>query len=120
MALRPCLGFGAQRCVRLTGRADGRCDDHARQAEAARRPDRPSARQRGYDAAHQRQRAAVLAESTVCWLCGHDGADQVDHVVAVSNGGTSTLGNLRPAHGTLPCPTCDRRCNQQRGSRDAQ
>ena len=36
---------------------------------------------------------------TVCWLCGHDGADTIDHLVMVSHGGSNDLENLRPAHG---------------------
>jgi 5-methylcytosine-specific restriction endonuclease McrA len=33
-----------------------------------------------------------------CYLCGQYGADQVDHVVAVSEGGSHELGNLAEAH----------------------
>jgi len=35
----------------------------------------------------------------VCWLCGQDGADTIDHLLMVSQGGSNTLDNLRPAHG---------------------
>lgn len=35
----------------------------------------------------------------VCWLCGQDGADTIDHLIMVSQGGSNTLENLRPAHG---------------------
>lgn len=56
-------------------------------------------------------RARVLRASTVCWLCGEDGADSVDHVVPVSLGGpVFDPVNLRPAH-------LD--CNRRRGNRDA-
>lgn len=49
--------------------------------------------------AWQRTRAMVLAQSDVCWLCGHPGANSVDHVVPVAVGGAPfDLGNLRPAH----------------------
>ncbi|KAB1933436.1 HNH endonuclease [Micromonospora sp. ALFpr18c] len=68
---------------------------------------------------YERNRAKVLAQpgGGVCWLCGHEGADQADHVTPTSQGGDSSMLNLRPAHGTRPCPTCGRRCNQSRGSR---
>lgn len=116
MPKRLCLGFREQRCARLTDAADSRCPEHRRLYEAARRPDRPTSRQRGYTAEHERIRAIVLAASTICHLCGHDGADQADDVTPKSRGGRSTLTNLRPAHGTKPCPTCGRRCNQSRGA----
>lgn len=49
----------------------------------------------------------VLRRSTVCWLCGKDGADTADHVVPVAKGGAVyDLANLRPAH---------RSCNSSRG-----
>ena len=35
----------------------------------------------------------------ICWLCGHEGADTIDHLVMVSQGGSNTIENLRPAHG---------------------
>lgn len=53
-----------------------------------------------------------------CWLCGHPGADTVDHVLPRHHGGTHDLANLRPAHGRKrpalgcpgnygrPCPLC--------------
>ena len=110
--LRPCLGHQGETCTRLTDKASSRCSEHQRKHEAHRRP---TARQRGYTTEHERNRATVLAQSRVCWLCGHGGADQVDDVVPKARGGTSTLANLRPAHGTRPCPTCGIRCNQVRG-----
>jgi len=36
---------------------------------------------------------------TTCWLCGHEGADTIDHLVMISHGGSNDLENLRPAHG---------------------
>lgn len=53
----------------------------------------------------RRVRAQVLAASNVCWLCGHTGADTVDHVIplrVLRETGRMDLandpGNLRPAH----------------------
>lgn len=54
---------------------------------------------------------------TGCWLCGHDGARTVDHVIprAIEPGLFWELSNLRPAHGTgNRCPQCGRCCNQAR------
>lgn len=66
----------------------------------------------------RRERAAFLAAYPVCWLCGHAGADQVDHVVPASQAPwlRYVVSNWRPAHGVNGCPTCGRRCNQERGT----
>lgn len=34
-----------------------------------------------------------------CWLCHRGGADTIDHIIPVVDGGTDDLDNLRPAHG---------------------
>lgn len=111
MPLRPCLDCG-------TLSTKSRCEAHrlqqGRAKEAAR--SRPGPRQRGLDAEYETNRAIVLANSRLCWLCRHDGADQADHVIPRHLGGTSAVANLRPAHGTQPCVVCGRRCNQVRGT----
>lgn len=62
------------------------------------------------DARWKKVRALVLSTSDVCWLCGHRGADTVDHVVARSKGGARyDPANLRPAHAS---------CNSRRGNRE--
>ncbi|MGI8753582.1 MAG: HNH endonuclease [Acidimicrobiales bacterium] len=67
----------------------------------------------------RRRRAATLAEHDGrCHLCGHAGAEQVDHVVPRSQGGTDDVGNLAPAH-AQPCPTCGRRCHQAKTQTEA-
>lgn len=64
----------------------------------------------------RRMRAAVLAASDVCWICGHQGADSVDHLHPLARGGSALdPSNLAPAHHN-PCPTCGRRCNASRGA----
>lgn len=70
----------------------------------------------------RRVRAEVLAESTVCHICGHPGSQDVDHVIprwlVVELGGDpNDKTNLRPAHGTAGCPTCGRRCNREKGAK---
>ncbi len=63
----------------------------------------------------RRRRKAVLEASDVCWICGHAGADSVDHLEPLSRDGDPLdLDNLAPAH-HQPCPTCRRRCNASRG-----
>ena len=52
--------------------------------------------------AWRKKRARILKASDICWLCGQPGADSVDHVIAVSKGGTDDDSNLRPAH-MHPC-----------------
>lgn len=66
----------------------------------------------------RRIRALVLATSTVCGICGHDGSDSVDHVVprSVDLSIAEEITNLQPAH-YRPCPVCSRRCNSERGAR---
>lgn len=70
----------------------------------------------------RRARAALLAESTVCWLCGHEGAQDADHdpplkqLEALGIDPTD-LRYLKPAHGATGCPTCGRKCNQEKGAR---
>jgi 5-methylcytosine-specific restriction endonuclease McrA len=61
---------------------------------------------------------SVLAESDVCWLCGHAGSQSGDHVIPRSVAPHLTLvrSNVRPAHGIAGCPTCGRKCNQSRGN----
>jgi hypothetical protein len=34
-----------------------------------------------------------------CWLCHQGGADTIDHIIPIIDGGTDDLDNLRPAHG---------------------
>jgi len=54
-----------------------------------------------------RLRGLVLAEyGDTCHLCGHPGADTVDHIIPRSRGGTDDLDNLRPAH--LSCNSARR------------
>jgi 5-methylcytosine-specific restriction protein A len=51
----------------------------------------------------QRRHQEVLNQhGSICHVCGGAGADQVDHVVPVAEGGTEDRSNLRPIHGE-PC-----------------
>jgi len=86
---------------------------------------------------YRKNRATLLAQSTRCALCGHDGAATADHIISdkdwprdLATGqrmpGFDALENLQPAHGTMgagravkqnPCPTCGQLCNQKKGAR---
>lgn len=69
---------------------------------------------------YRKARARFLAEQDVCHLCGHAGADTVDHVIPVSKGADpADRDNWLPAHGVNGCPTCGRRCNSEKGDRQA-
>ncbi len=59
-----------------------------------------------------------------CWICGHEGAGEADHLTPISLDSTQPVDptGMRPAHGSsAPCPVCPprdgkpRACNQERG-----
>lgn len=53
--------------------------------------------------AQQRRAERILREhGGICHVCGKPGGDQVDHVLAVSEGGADADHNLRPIHSD-PC-----------------
>lgn len=55
-------------------------------------------------------REVLATYGTICRLCGLDGADTADHIVARSKGGDPyDIANGRPAHLS---------CNSSRGNRD--
>lgn len=64
-------------------------------------------------------RAATLADSTICIVCGHSGADTADHIQARSTHPelAETRSNTAPIHGVDGCPTCLRKCNNEKGAR---
>ena len=70
----------------------------------------------------RRQRARnqrILAASRTCWLCGHEGADAVDHKipVALRPDLEDDPTNLAPAHHFADCETCGQKCNRVKGDR---
>lgn len=68
--------------------------------------------------AYRKQRARLLAESDVCHICGHVGADVIDHLTPVSRGGDPLdPDNQAPAHGIHRCATCGRNCNGEKSNR---
>lgn len=65
----------------------------------------------------QERNRRILAASDVCHICGHQGADAVDHVIPLARGGSEDPSNLRPAHHDVYCPTCQRRCNRDKADK---
>lgn len=72
----------------------------------------------------RRIRAQVIADHAgICYLCGHPGAGDADHVIPLAQwraqgGHPEDPANLRPAHGALSrCKVCARACNQMKGDR---
>jgi 5-methylcytosine-specific restriction endonuclease McrA len=64
----------------------------------------------------------LLAANDVCHICGHPGSNAIDHVVPLNPRagqptGTEDPANLRPAHHNIPCPTCGRKCNNEKTNR---
>lgn len=60
---------------------------------------------------------------TLCHICGHEGATTADHLIPLAVWPEQPLDPKlsRPAHGTgNPCPTCDRLCNQEKGTKTAE
>ncbi|MFC9606077.1 HNH endonuclease [Streptomyces niveus] len=68
--------------------------------------------------AYRKVRARVLAQSDTCIVCAHPGADACDHIHPHSKGGAETdPDNLAPIHGVKGCPTCGRKCNNEKGDK---
>ncbi|MCP3904776.1 MAG: HNH endonuclease [Planctomycetes bacterium] len=80
------------RCLRRVRKAHNISESRA----AKRRPkrSRPSPSARGYGGDWRRRRAAQLRLEPICRRCG-DPADQVDHVLPKSQGGTDEQHNLQ-------------------------
>lgn len=70
-----------------------RCAAHAALWRGTERP-RPTAAERGYDAHWRRIRAQFLKFHPRCSVCGERATD-VDHIVALAQGGTHEWANLQ-------------------------
>ena len=74
-------------------------------------PEQEGPRVRAAGARWDRFRRLVFATyGDTCWICGHGGARQVDHVESITEHPelVYALSNCRPAHGSPrnPCPVC--------------
>lgn len=68
--------------------------------------------------AYRKTRARILTESDICIVCGHTGSQAVDHVIPAARGGSPTdPDNLAPIHGVQGCPTCGRKCNNDKSDK---
>lgn len=89
------------------------CDEHKKIAwEGSTRREKAIAGSR----LQRRNRHVMVKYQTVCHVCGKHGADQVDHVVPLAEGGADTLENLRPIH-AKPCHQDKTQAEAQRGQR---
>jgi len=63
--------------------------------------------------------AVFAAYGDICHLCGHPGATDCDLLTPYRDAPAQhiTYTSFRPAHGVRGCPTCGRKCNQERGAR---
>ena len=73
----------------------GRCGPCLRAIKARSDAQRPTSRQRGYDAAWERLRRAVLARDPVCVACYQLPSRHVDHIVPRRAGGSDEPENLQ-------------------------
>lgn len=68
---------------------------------------------------YRKAKAEYLLANPTCWICGHLGADQIDHLIHASKAPDLRyeVANWRPAHGWRKCPSCRQACNQRRGTK---
>jgi hypothetical protein len=68
---------------------------------------------------HIFKKLIIATYGDTCWICGHGGARQGDHVIPVTERPDLAwdIRNCRPAHGAPgnKCPTCLQNCNQLKG-----
>jgi 5-methylcytosine-specific restriction enzyme A len=102
---RVCLGLPGIRCNRLYQGIGGRCPEHKRAFGRLQRAGRPTPAQRGYGWAWSELSKRVRAEEPLCFWCKRDIAAGrmngpamrsavADHVIPLSQGGTSDRSNL--------------------------
>lgn len=95
---KPPHGCASPGCPELV-RGAPRCPAHTRALRAEAASLRPSAARRGYDATWRMIRLAHLRREPLCRFCAARGlvtaASEVDHIVALADGGTHAASNLR-------------------------
>ncbi len=77
------------------------CPVHERKPwQGSRRRDR--LRKRSGSREQKLANAVMIRDSGICHVCGQGGADEVDHVVPLAEGGADDFYNRAPIHST-PC-----------------
>jgi 5-methylcytosine-specific restriction protein A len=76
------------------------CPEHERKAWSGHRGRRN--RMRSGSREQRLNRAVMELHEGRCHICGNYGADEVDHVVPLSEGGSDGMDNRRPIH-SEPC-----------------
>lgn len=85
------------------------CPDHERKSwDTSRRRERTTS---GWEQQRRAQRV-MRQHDGICHVCGRPGADEVDHVVSLEQGGADSETNLRPIHA--------RPCHAEKTQREAQ
>jgi 5-methylcytosine-specific restriction enzyme A len=67
-------------------------------------------------AQQKRARHILMQHDAICHACGNGGADEVDHVIPLAEGGADDESNLRPIH-SRPCHAAKSAREAQRGRR---
>jgi 5-methylcytosine-specific restriction enzyme A len=74
----------------------GRCPKHRPKPwEGSRRREKVTL---SGSAQQKRSRWILERDDTICHVCGHAGAREVDHVTPIAEGGADDESNLRPIH----------------------
>lgn len=96
--LSPCAQHG---CPELTD--ERYCDSHAGLRRQAWQTSHRKARRQGSGWEEQARHKRIMRQHQgICHVCNKPGADQVDHVIPLSQGGTDEDDNLAPIH-AYPC-----------------
>lgn len=85
------------------------CPDHDTSSTWTKKATRRSGR-----SLQRRNRGILSRDGYLCHICREPGADQVDHVIALSEGGSDTPGNLAAIH-AYPCHALKSEQERQRG-----
>lgn len=78
------------------------CPDHPQKAWAGHTARRRAITGLSGSAEQKRNRRILRKNGAICHYCGEPGADQVDHVIELMDGGPDDDSNLAPIHST-PC-----------------
>ena len=93
MPIRPATPCAVPGCPNRAVKG-GRCEEHWKAAQREYNAQRGSAAAQGYDAKWRRIRGRFLKYHELCVVCGAV-ATEVDHIVALKDGGTHEWSNLR-------------------------